>query len=165
MPIIYGICVFIVTRMDGPSRIIRLGGTRFSRRHTSYHKIGSSPAHALSNFAKVFTLTMEHLQDLGGRVPPSKSKIFDNISDHRQWLAAYLWPTLNETIAVVNHMRDLGASLSTTFVSNTSLSRARLRKAIEVPKRIRHLAFARRQQVQFILACAHAQAFYGCGAS
>ena len=62
-------------------------------------------------------------------------------------------------------MRDLGASLSTTFVANTSLSRERLRKAIEVLKRIGTLPHTMRQKVQFILSCAHAQAFYGCEAA
>ena len=59
-------------------------------------------------------------------------------------------------------MRDLGASLSTSFVANTSLSRERLRKAIEVLKRIRTLPYAMRQKIQFVLSCAHSQAFYGC---
>ena len=101
---------------------------------------------ALHLFSRAFDATMVHLQDLGGRIAPSKSKIFATISDHRQWLAAYLWPAIHETISVVHHMRDLGASLSTTFVSNTSISRDRLRKAIGGLKRIRHLPFAMRQK-------------------
>ena len=120
---------------------------------------------ALHLFSFAFNATIEHLQDMGGRIAPKKSKLFATLTEHRQWLEAFQWPALQQVISVVHQMRDLGASLSTTFVANTSLSRERLRKAIEVLKRIRNLPYAMRQKVQFVLSCAHAQAFYGCEAS
>ena len=108
---------------------------------------------------------MEHLQDLGGRIAPTKSKVFAIIAAHRQFLSSYLWPTVQQTIDVFHHMREMGHSLSTTFVCTTALSRARSYKAIEVLKRIKHLPVSIKRKVQFIMSCAQAQAFYGCEAS
>ena len=70
-------------------------------------------------FTHVFHLTMVHLHDLGGRISAHKSKIFTTLGDHRSWLATYMWPAVGTTIDVVHHLRDLGASLSCTLVSNT----------------------------------------------
>ena len=84
---------------------------------SAYRKEGSRALHV---FSHAFNATMEHLQDLGGRIAPTKSKIFATIAAHRQWLSSYLWPTIQQTIYVVHHMRDLGASLSTTFVCTTA---------------------------------------------
>ena len=84
---------------------------------------------ALLVFPHAFNATMEHLQDLGGRIAPSESKLFATIAAHRQWLSSYLWPTIRQTIDVVHHMGDLDASLSTNFVCTTALSRARIHKS------------------------------------
>ena len=40
----------------------------------------------LSVFTHVVHLTMVHLHDFGGRIAPTKSKIFATIGDHRRWL-------------------------------------------------------------------------------
>ena len=95
----------------------------------------------LSVFTHVFHLTMVHLHDLGGKIAPTKSKIFATLADHRRWLQTYMWPALNTNIDVVQHMRDLGASLNTIYVSNTILSRKRLQDATQVLLRISHLPF------------------------
>ena len=118
----------------------------------------------LSVFAHVFDLTMVHLHDLGGKIAPLKSKIFATCADHRRWLQTYTWPALGTNIDVVLHMRDLGASLNTTYVSNTSLSRQRLSDAAQVLQRIAHLPFDMGHKIRFALACAHSRGLYGCEA-
>eukprot|EP00973_Karenia_brevis_P061621 8569134-Karenia_brevis.AAC.1 len=42
---------------------------------------------ALHLFAHAFSATMEHLQDIGGRIAPTKSKIFATMTAHRTWLS------------------------------------------------------------------------------
>ena len=116
----------------------------------------------LSVFAHIFHLTMVHLHDLGGRIAPRKSKLFATVGDHRRWLQTYNWPALNTNIEVVHHMRDLGASLDTTLVSNTTLARRRLQEATQVLLRIAHLPFTMAQKSRFALSCAHSRGLYGC---
>ena len=109
--------------------------------------------------------TMVPLHDLGGRIAPLKSKIFATVSDHRRWLQTYIWPALNTNITMVQHMRDLGAFLNTTLVSNTSLSRKRLHDATQILLRIAHLPFAMAQKIKFARSCAHTRGLYGCEVS
>eukprot|EP00973_Karenia_brevis_P008687 1175018-Karenia_brevis.AAC.1 len=59
---------------------------------------------ALHLFKHCFTLTIKHLQDMGGRLSPHKSKLFSTV------------------IPVVHQLRDLGASLCTTSVAHTGMS-------------------------------------------
>ena len=68
-------------------------------------------------------------------------------------------------IHIVYHMPDLGAALSTTYVGDTSLSRQRINKAMDVLRRIARLLSLMHRNVQLVLSCAHAQAFHGCEAS
>ena len=62
-------------------------------------------------------------------------------------------------------MRDLGASLNTTFVNNTSLSRQRLQDAAQVLLRIAHLPFSMAHKIRFAMSCAHSRGLYGCEAA
>eukprot|EP00973_Karenia_brevis_P007149 969759-Karenia_brevis.AAC.1 len=65
----------------------------------------------LTTFARGFTDTMIHLGDMGGRIAPTKSKLFATRPGHRDWLARYTWNPINTTIEVVHQMRDLGSQL------------------------------------------------------
>ena len=120
---------------------------------------------ALYGFAHIFHLTMVHLDDLGGRIAPHKSKIFATLGEHRAWLATYMWPTVGTNIDVVHHMRDLGAYLSCTLVSSTTLSRQRLHSATQILMRIAHLPFTMEHKARFAFICAHTRGLYGCEAS
>eukprot|EP00973_Karenia_brevis_P038086 5250620-Karenia_brevis.AAC.1 len=102
---------------------------------------------------------------MGGRIAPSKSKIFVTTTSHRTWLATFVWEPIQQTIVVVHSMRDLGAVLSTSLCHSTTLSRARLQRGIATLKRIGRLPHNTSQKGDFALACAHAQALYGCEAS
>eukprot|EP00973_Karenia_brevis_P060035 8353208-Karenia_brevis.AAC.1 len=62
-------------------------------------------------------------------------------------------------------MTDLGSAISSTYVCNTSISRGRLRKAVNTLARIAQLPHGQHAKGSFILACAHASALYGCEAS
>eukprot|EP00973_Karenia_brevis_P021956 3019852-Karenia_brevis.AAC.1 len=108
---------------------------------------------------------MVHLDDLGGRISPHKSKIFATFASHRSWLSTYVWPSIKQTVEVAHHMRDLGASISSTYVCNTTVSRHRLRSATSTLSRIARLPHTKGKKAEFVVACGHAKALYGCEAS
>eukprot|EP00973_Karenia_brevis_P028654 3952066-Karenia_brevis.AAC.1 len=74
-------------------------------------KLDTSPQHALSRFSTNLCRTMEHIQDIGGRIAPSKSKVFATMASHREWLKTFVWIPLGTTIEVTLQMRDLGSHL------------------------------------------------------
>eukprot|EP00973_Karenia_brevis_P021425 2944461-Karenia_brevis.AAC.1 len=106
-------------------------------------------ARALNLFKVTFALTMDHLHDLGGKIAPSKSRIFSSIARHRHWLAAYLWPPINTTIEIAHSFRDLGATLNTTRCISTSLSRTRLHQACMTLSRINKLPHGTSKKLAF----------------
>eukprot|EP00973_Karenia_brevis_P069399 9650728-Karenia_brevis.AAC.1 len=62
-------------------------------------KIDNATQHSLHIFARAFNMTMQHLQDLGGRIAPHKSKIIATTTAHREWLKRFRWAPINTTIA------------------------------------------------------------------
>ena len=67
---------------------------------------------ALHTFRHALTTTLEHLTDLGGKLSAHKSRLFSTVETHRKWLAAYVWPVVQQQIQVTHNIRDLGAALS-----------------------------------------------------
>ena len=59
-----------------------------------------------------FTQTHGYVQDIGGRIAPSKSYTFSTHPTARQWLRDHIWQRLDAIIQVVLHARDLGAHLN-----------------------------------------------------
>eukprot|EP00973_Karenia_brevis_P085309 11839286-Karenia_brevis.AAC.1 len=94
---------------------------------------------ALHVFQAGFEATIRHLMDLGGRLAPSKSKLFASTSTHRSWLSTYIWRDIGQQIPVVLHMRDLGATLNTTVRTFTTLSQQRFACAIQCLLKIHRL--------------------------
>eukprot|EP00973_Karenia_brevis_P063924 8885441-Karenia_brevis.AAC.1 len=74
----------------------------------------TSGGRALHTFVSGFNATITHLQDLGGALAPSKSKLFSTLASHRHWLADYVWDGVVTVIPVVTSMRDLGSHLNIT---------------------------------------------------
>ena len=120
---------------------------------------------ALRRFALVFNLVMIHLVDLGGKIAPDKSKLFSTMETYRQWLATYQWPSINSTIRVFTHFRDLGSQINVSGAHITVVSANRTRVASQVVYRITRLPHSLTQKARFMLASAHNMAFYGCEAS
>eukprot|EP00973_Karenia_brevis_P016180 2213556-Karenia_brevis.AAC.1 len=48
----------------------------------------------LREFSRAFSATIDHLHALGGKVAPSKSKLFALAPSHRTWLGRYVWKGL-----------------------------------------------------------------------
>eukprot|EP00973_Karenia_brevis_P059889 8336919-Karenia_brevis.AAC.1 len=117
---------------------------------------------ALRMFKIGFTQTIEHLQDMGGRLAPHKSNIFASISTHRQWLASYEWPGIHQTIPVVQQLRDLGASINFTGGIDTTMSKQRLQRAIATVNRIAYLPHHKSTKCSFVRTAAHARGLYAC---
>ena len=120
---------------------------------------------ALHIFKHAFTLTLQHLVDLGGKLSAHKSKLFSTIETHRVWLSADVWPIVHQQIDVVHNLRDLGAAINTMRHSCTSFSAQRLRSGIAAPYAIRRLPYAREIKGQIAIAKAHAMALYSCEAT
>eukprot|EP00973_Karenia_brevis_P095406 12427166-Karenia_brevis.AAC.1 len=119
----------------------------------------------LREFAQGFEATIAHLHDLGGKVAPSKSKLFALAPMHRAWLSRFVWPSLGEQITVVLQMRDLGSQLNPSLLVHTSLSRQRLTKALTTVYKTSKLPHDKHRKAQFIDSCGHPQAFYAAEAS
>eukprot|EP00973_Karenia_brevis_P082442 11427376-Karenia_brevis.AAC.1 len=102
---------------------------------------------------------------MGGRIAPHKSQLFALQPSHREWLARYQWTTINSTVKVVLHLRDLGSHLTCSTVAHTSLSRARLQRGVATLSRIARLPHCLKRKITFIKMCAHSQALYSCEAS
>eukprot|EP00973_Karenia_brevis_P005432 740989-Karenia_brevis.AAC.1 len=58
--------------------------------------------------------------------------------DHKRWLTTYIWDVVDACIPVVNHLRDLGSSLSITSAIDTSM---------------------------FVRSCAHPRGLHACEAT
>ena len=109
--------------------------------------------------------TMRHLIDLGGRLAPTKSKLFTTVKDFGKWLAAEFWEPVQAQIPVVSHLRDLGSALTVAAARVTNYSYARLATGIQTVAAIRKLPHAKEQKAQFVIRSAHKQNFYGCESS
>eukprot|EP00973_Karenia_brevis_P025190 3474774-Karenia_brevis.AAC.1 len=120
---------------------------------------------ALHLFQHAFSLTIEHLQDLGGKIAPAKSKVFATTSAHRAWLSSYVWEPIMQLIPVVHSFRDLGSSVSFTMCTSTAVSKSRLIKATHTVERIGRLPHTRPKKALFAVICANSQALYGCESS
>eukprot|EP00973_Karenia_brevis_P065978 9170356-Karenia_brevis.AAC.1 len=119
----------------------------------------------LREFATGFDATIAHLHDLGGRVAPSKSKLFALAPKQRLWLNRFVWPSLGTTISVVLQLRDLGSQMNPSNLVHTSLSRQRLGKALTTVHRISKLPHDRHRKALFVQSCGHSQAFYASEAA
>ena len=116
---------------------------------------------ALHLFQSAFSRTIQHLQELGGKIAPSKSKVFATVASHRAWLTTYKWEDIGQCIPVVQHFRDLGSQLTLTKSVSTTVSKGRLSDAERTVDRISRLPHSRCQKVVFSVACANNQALYG----
>eukprot|EP00973_Karenia_brevis_P018017 2475081-Karenia_brevis.AAC.1 len=125
----------------------------------------TSGSRALTIFRHCFTCTISHLQDMGGKLSPHKSKLFSTIASHRSWLSTFAWDHVNQTIPVVHNMRDLGASIIFTSNISTTLSQIRFARACRTLYRIGCLPHDRAVKTTFITTAAHPQALYGCEVS
>ena len=119
---------------------------------------------ALHTFRYAFTATLEYLTALGGKLSAHKSRLFSTVETHRKWLAAYIWPVVQQQIQVTLKSRDLGAALSFARTACT-YSAMRIRAGIAALFAIRRLPFDRIHKAQFSLAAAHTKSFYSCEAS
>eukprot|EP00973_Karenia_brevis_P048016 6663703-Karenia_brevis.AAC.1 len=120
---------------------------------------------ALHIFDLAFNLTITHLSDIGGKLSPHKSKFFATCTLHRKWLTGFSWDVINQCISVVSHLRDLGSTLSVSFLPTTILSQTRIERGIQTLHKIRQLPHAKKQKCVFVRTAAHSRSFYGCEAS
>ena len=120
---------------------------------------------ALHLFRRAMLATMRHLLDLGGRLAPTKSKLFTTVKDFGKWLAAEFWEPVQAQIKVVSHLRDLGSALTVAAARVTTYSYARLSTGIQTVAAIRKLPHPKEQKAKLVIRSAHKQSFYGCESS
>ena len=120
---------------------------------------------ALHIFKHAFTLTLQHLVDLGGKLSAHKSKLFSTLETHRAWLSSFVWPVVQQQIEVVHNLRDLGSAINTMCHSCTSYSAQRLRSGVAALYAIRRLPYTHLIKGQIALSKAHAMGLYSCEAT
>eukprot|EP00973_Karenia_brevis_P063293 8798217-Karenia_brevis.AAC.1 len=104
---------------------------------------------ALNQFHHAFAITIQHLQDLGGRIAPNKSLTFATHAKHRHWLGGFVWPQLGGVIDVVHSFRDLGSQLTLVNAVSTKVSRDRFKAATSTLERISRLPHSQQQKTIF----------------
>eukprot|EP00973_Karenia_brevis_P037470 5169378-Karenia_brevis.AAC.1 len=127
--------------------------------------IHATGSHALSLFHRGYNKSVQHLNELGAKIAPTKCGTFATRPSHRTWLALHKWESLNTTVKCHQHLRDLGSTLNVICSVRTSVSRTRFQSAGRCVFQILKLPHSKSQKASFIRTAAHPQAFYGSEAS
>ena len=63
----------------------------------------------LEHFTDAFDKTHEHMEAMGARIAPQKCYTCSTNATAREWLRTHRWRRIQQTVAVVNDVRGLGA--------------------------------------------------------
>ena len=116
-------------------------------------------------FQQAFHTIHEYLDMIGARVASSKNYTFSTDENVRSQLRDHIWPMLNSTICVVNHIRDLGTHFNVNDRKACTTLTDRLNAAIRLCEKLHYtrLPYYFKQQVVKVLILP--TALYGCEAS
>ena len=100
-------------------------------------QIISTGTRHLDHFQYAYSITHEHLDDMGAKIAPQKCFTFSSDTVSREWLRRHRWRRLGRTVLVVNGCRDLGAhfNVSADKKVGTTLTE-RMRQATKSTERL-----------------------------
>ena len=116
----------------------------------------------VEHFTQGYTATLQYIEDIGGRTAPEKSYIVSTSEAARTWFKGFIWPVVKQKVAVVLHIRDLGAHLHTGAVHHSPTLTSRLYQAIYYVRRITYLPIDYHTKAQLIRSKILALGLYGC---